>query len=187
MNNIYYQHIGEKLWARDSVRSIFDEEGNLRQFSAGGFRTWFESITEHEWAQCEESSARHAPQGFQIWGLPVGAEIVISNMVGGDYLLLLESTHFRYVGRIIHRFGTNSKLFSEKMWGEHRFPIIVWLAGKSISYYWDDFVKDFNFDEKYDWKKLHGRTNKIKSERVVGTRFNDAETWYASFPLISNF
>ena len=143
---LYYQHIGEALWARDSSRSIGTPSQGLRHFQPEHFGDWLTGIEQFEVDSAAATAKVIAPEGFQVWGLPDGAQIAVKNMTKGDCLLLLESAHFRFVGEIIHRFTARCPDFSKKMWGEEKFPIIVWLKGRLINYFWDEFVNDFCFD-----------------------------------------
>jgi hypothetical protein len=84
----------------------------------------------------------------------------------GDFLMLLESTDFRYVGQVVHRMSEPCWDLSNHIWGEQRFPIIVLLQGELISYAWSDFMTHFGFAPKYH---LRGTTASIASERVASS------------------
>lgn len=140
---IFYQHIGRVLWARDAPKSI-GVEGELRCFRMADLERYLPEIPQSEIADFIELEEEIAPTGFQIWGLPSGAERVVSRMVVGDYLLLLESDDFTYIGQIIHRISAPSWTLSDHIWGEQRFPIIVFLQGQLINFSWERFKEIFS-------------------------------------------
>jgi hypothetical protein len=54
-----------------------------------------------------------------------GARDVLADMKTGDFLMLLESSDFRYVGQVIHRVSQPCWDLSRHIWSEQRFPIII--------------------------------------------------------------
>ena len=161
---IYYQHIGEVLWKRDAPKSIGSHENGVVRFSANDIERFLNLLNPFEQQQIRDTIHKFAPDGFQIWGLPSGAKHVLNDMSKGDFLLLLESTEFRYVGEVLYRISQPLHLFSAHIWGEERFPIIILLRGKMITYGWDQFKKHFGFAETYH---MRGNTARIADNRVA--------------------
>ncbi len=182
---VFYQHIGETLWDRDSPRSIGTPPQNLRKFSFDEIVPFLDSTTPMEIDVARRAIDSMAPKGFQIWGLPGPADRVIHKMAASDQLLLLESFFFRYIGRIIHKFSNHCWGLSEYIWKENRFPLIVLIDGSMIKYDWDSFKADFDYGPNYDWKKLRGRTNPISDEKMRTSKFGDSDTFARS--VISRF
>ena len=118
-----------------------------------------------------------APTGFQIRGIPSGAEAVLAGMVTGDFLLLLESTEFRYVGQVIHRASELCWNLSDHIWGEQRFPILILLQGELIDYSWAEFVAAFGFAATYH---MRGNTMRLADERLIASRFGSEEAFVAA-------
>src|SRR4051812_34455634 len=121
---IFYQHIGEKLWARDSPRSIGTAETGLVRFTLSEVEPFLGQLPGSEVHAIRSAVHKSAPDGFQIWGLLSGAERVLKPMQVGDVLLLLESTAFRYIGNVVHRLSEPCWDLSTYIWGEARFPLI---------------------------------------------------------------
>ncbi len=115
-----------------------------------------------------------APTGFQIWGLPGGAESVISRMTAGDYLMLLESEYFAYAGQVLHKLSVPSWTLSSHIWDEQKFPLIVFLQGQMIEYDWGKFKAEFDISPNYN---LRGRTTSLSSKKIVNSRFGDEEAF----------
>jgi hypothetical protein len=118
-----------------------------------------------------------APTGFQIWGLPSGAAPTLRNMMPGDSLLLLEREDFRYLGQVLHRLSEPSWALSDHIWGEQRFPIIVFLQGQMIRYAWDQFKSDFNFAPNYG---MRGNTMRLSDTRVRDSSFGSEANFLAA-------
>src|SRR3954447_22279830 len=119
---VYYQHIGQKLAARDFPRSLGTREAGLRRFGLGDVEPYLGHLPPEELADMAAKVRDLAPTGFQVWGIPSGAAAVLAGMATGDFLLLLESTEFRYVGQVIHRASEMCWDLSDHIWGEQRFP-----------------------------------------------------------------
>lgn len=146
---VYYQHIGERLSARDFPRSLGTPTNGLKRFQFKDAEEFLQHLNPLEIADIKSKTQQLAPTGFQIWGIPSGAQRVVTNMQTGDYLMLLESTDFTYCGQVIHRVSDLCHDLSYDIWGEQRFPIIIFLQGELISYGWDEFVEDFSFAPNY--------------------------------------
>jgi len=95
----------------------------------------------------------------------------------GDYLMLLESTDFTYCGQVIHRVSDMCHDLSYDIWGEQRFPIIIFLQGEMISYGWDEFVENFGFAPNYH---MRGNTANIGPDRMAKSKFENEENFVAS-------
>jgi hypothetical protein len=100
---IYYQHIGEVMWARDAPRSIGASDTGVVRFSFSDIEPFLTELDALELLPMRSKITELAPTGFQVWGIPSGAQRVLAPMDTGDFLLLLESTDFAYAGQVIHR------------------------------------------------------------------------------------
>jgi hypothetical protein len=129
-------------------------------------------ITAYELMEAHSKVTELASTGFQIWGIPSGAQRVLEPMHTGDFLMLLESTDFRYVAQVIHRFVQPNYRLSRRIWGEERFPLIILLQGELIGYGWDSFSTAFKFDPKYH---MRGNTMRLSDERVAASEFRTEE------------
>lgn len=161
-----------------------------------GNEGYLDGVTPYELMEARSKVTELANTGFQIWGIPSGAQHVLEKMGTGDFLMLLESTDFRYVGQVIHRFVQPNHRLSTRIWGEERFPLIILLQGELITYGWDAFVQHFGFDARYH---MRGNTMRLSDERVAtsqsateerfistiltttGTRYGDQETDFRAF------
>ena len=171
---IYYQHIGEALSARDFPRSLGTQATGLKRFMFADIEQRIQHIPPEEILEVREKITEHAATGFQIWGLPSGADRVVRRMETGDFLMLLESTDFGYVGQVIHRMSEPCWDLSDHIWGEQRFPIIVLLQGELISYAWSDFLAHFGIAPNY---QLRGRTASLADERVASSPSHTEEAF----------
>jgi hypothetical protein len=119
------------------------------------------------------------PNGFQIWGIPAGAKPVLRRMAQGDYLLLLETIGegglFTYAGRVLARLSHELPAFSKFLWGEARFPIIIFLDGDLLRYPWPDFRGTFGFDRNFGPR---GRTYRLLPERIRKAGFNSETAFW---------
>jgi hypothetical protein len=173
---IFYQHIGEKLWLRDAPRSIGTIREGLKRFSWLEIEPFLSDLDAYEVMTLRSKIVDLAPTGFQIWGIPSGAQRVLEPMGTGDFLMLLESTDFSYVGQVIHRVSQPLWGLSGHIWGEQRFPLIILLQGELINYGWDAFSSHFGFDAKYH---MRGNTMKLADERVALSTFSNEDAFIA--------
>lgn len=174
---IYYQHIGQALWRRDAPRSLGSDDGTLRRFQIADVDDYLTDVPEPELYALRRITSDVAPTGFQIWGLPSGAAPTLRAMEAGDSLLLLERDDFRYVGQVLHRLSEPSWELSNYIWGEQRFPIIVFLQGQMIRYSWEQFKADFNFASNYG---MRGNTMRLSNERIQASVFGSEERFLAA-------
>ncbi len=174
---IYYQHIGRELWRRDGPRSIGTDDGGLRRFSFGDIHPFLGPVDPTEQAAIRGKAHEYAPTGFQVWGIPSGAEQVLRAMDTGDFLLLLETDFFRYAGQVIHRVSVPCWELSRHIWGEQRFPLIVLLQGQMIGYPWTEFIEQFRFDPKYH---MRGNTMRLGPDRVASSPSGSEEAFVAT-------
>ena len=174
---VYYQHIGEKLAARDFPRSLGDEVGGLKRFNFEYIEEFLQHIPPYEVSSIKAKITTLAPTGFQIWGIPSGAMRVLHRMDTGDFLMLLESEYFRYVGQVIHRVSDMCYDLSYDVWGEQRFPIIVLLQGELIRYPWVDFRDEFSFAENYH---MRGNTMSLSASKISASKFGNEMAFISS-------
>jgi hypothetical protein len=173
---IFYQHIGERLWQRDAPLSIGSPEKGVLRFVWSDIEPFIEGIDPFEQQQIRATIEEYAPTGFQIWGLPSGAKGVLKDMTQGDFLLLLESTDFRYAGQVLCRISQPLHRLSAKIWGEGRFPIIVLLQGELVTYGWDLFREHFDYAEGYH---MRGNTARVSEKAVLLSRSGNEESFIA--------
>lgn len=174
---IYYQHIGEPLWRRDAPLSIGTEQGGIKRFGWADIAPFLGDLDEYEFQLIQAKIEELAPTGFQIWGIPSGATYVLKNMETGHFLMLLEKSHFRYTGQVIHRITLPQRLLLNQIWGESKFPIIILLQGELISYEWAEFKKEFGIKPNYD---LRGSTANLSEARILQSRFQTEDAFIAS-------
>ena len=174
---IYYQHIGERLSARDFPRSLGTPTDGLKRFQFEDVSEFLDHLNPLEIADIKSKTQNFAPTGFQIWGIPSGAQRVLANMQSGDYLMLLESTDFTYCGQVIHRASDLCYDLSFDIWGEQRFPIIIFLQGELVSYGWDEFSEHFSFKPNYH---MRGNTMSLSAERVSNSSSGNEEAFISS-------
>ncbi|MFC3675717.1 HNH endonuclease [Ferrovibrio xuzhouensis] len=164
------------MTARDFPKSLGSSSEGLKRFKYEDIESHIQHLAPHELLDVRAKLNDLAPTGFQIWGIPAGAEIVLRNMKTGDFLMLLESTDFRYAGQVLHRTSGMCHELSARIWGENRFPIIILLQGEMISYGWSDFVDNFGFNPKYH---MRGTTMSLSSERVQNSQYKTEENFIA--------
>lgn len=157
----FYQHIGADLFARDAPVSL-GSPGAERRFSLQEAQTTGRFMEDDK--------------GIQIWGLPSGAASVCKSMDAGDYLLLLESDDFRYVGKIVYRWPDFREDLSSSMWGEGKFSIIVALEGSFVRFPWAQFKSRFGFRDAYH---MRGNTMSLSADRIRSAGFEDAQSVYS--------
>ena len=140
---VYWQHVGVAGATRDFPRTIGTQHTGLIHFNWQDVEGYLTHLGENERGLIQSQIENYAPDGFQIWGIPSGAKNVLRDLEVGDYLLLLETTgaggQFTYTGRVIARPSKECQDLSNHLWGEYRFPLIVFLKGELTSYYWLSF------------------------------------------------
>jgi len=174
---IYYQHVGEQMASRDFPRTLGSKSAGLKRFSFEDIAPFLQHLSPMEVLDIKATVSQLAPTGFQIWGIPSGAQRVLQNMTGGDFLMLLESTDFTYVGQVLHRVQELCPALSDHLWHEQRFPIIILLQGELVSYSWSDFKAYFKFDANYH---MRGNTMSLSAERVGETDAKTEEAFIAT-------
>lgn len=173
---VYYQHIGEQMSARDFPRTIGTSKIGLIEFHWEDIVDHLDHLDAEEGEILRAQTREFAPDGFQVWGIPSGAKSVIRALTIGDYLLLLETVgpggSFAYVGRVVGRPSKECSDLSFHLWGEFRFPLIVFLKGALTSYPWFAFCEAFGLSK--NWNPA-GRTNRITEERWRISQFETEE------------
>ena len=143
--SVFFQHVGEAGAARDFPRTIGTAKGGLRRFHVGDLETYLAQLPPGEVERLQRDADKYEPEGFQVWGIPSGARSILRDFQVGDYLLLLEAAtpggSFAYVGRAIAKPSQECFELSQHLWGEQRFPLIVFLKGNLTSYPWLRFSR----------------------------------------------
>jgi hypothetical protein len=134
------------------------------RFSFRDIELYLPELDALELLSVQSKAAELAPTGFQVWGIPSGAQRVLEQMDTGDFLLLLESSDFAYASQVIHRITRPCWELSRHIWGEERFPIVILLQGELISYAWTEFREHFGFAANYH---MRGNTMRLSAERVA--------------------
>lgn len=147
---IYFQHVGEKGGLLDFPKTIGCAPNGLVTFHFDDIRSYLDNISESEKQTLGRATESLSPEGFQIWGIPSGAKSVLRSLGVGDILLLLEAIGpggtFAYGGRVIAFPSKESFRLSRHLWGEERFPLIVFLKGFLTNYRWHDFCGEYIHD-----------------------------------------
>ena len=173
---IYYQHIGEVMWERDAPRSIGTAKTGVVRFSFRDIEPFLPELDALERLAIQSKISDLAPTGFQVWGIPSGAQQVLEHMDTGDFLLLAESIDFAYAGQVIHRIGGHCWHLSEHIWGEERFPIVILLQGELISYPWTEFRDHFGYAPNY---RMRGLTYRVSATSVASSPSKTEEAFIA--------
>jgi 5-methylcytosine-specific restriction enzyme A len=124
----------------------------------------------------EQQVTTAGPDGFQVWGIPSAAKSVLRNLAVGDYMLLLESAtlggDFVYAGRVIGFPRGECRELSQYLWGEHRFPLILFLSGGLTDLSYPTFCEAFGYNP--NWNPA-GRTNRLKPESIQSSTYATEE------------
>lgn len=163
---LYFQHVGEANARRDFPRTIAKSDGLVR-FAFDDIADRLECLPETERAELARVLNSEASDGFQIWGVPSGAKSMLRHMTVGDYFALLVSIRpygqIEYVGRIIGAPSQPCHDLSMDLWGEDRFPVIVFMLGQATSYPWEDFRDRLGYASNWD---PAGNTWRVRPERL---------------------
>lgn len=173
--SVYFQHVGEKGGLRDFPKTIGRPASGLITFKFEDIATYLDNIADHEKQELERATESLAPSGFQIWGIPSGAKSVLRSLGVGDLLLLLEAIGpggtFAYGGRVVALPSKESFRLSQHLWGEPRFPLIVFLRGYLTNYSWYEFCNAVGYSKK--WNPA-GNTYRVQEDRIA-VGFGDEE------------
>lgn len=165
---IYFQHVGEAGAKRDFPKSIGAASNETVKFNFGDISDYVVGYSPAEQDEIRQATEARSPNGFQIWGIPSGAKSILRNFSVGDHLLLLESIteggYFRYAGKAVALLKFDQYKLSQHLWGEPRFPIILFLDGAMINHSWHKFCEEFGY--KKNWNPA-GNTYEIKSKRII--------------------
>ena len=131
---VYFHHVGEVGAERDFPRTIFDEGevSGLRHFKEQDILPQVSDLPEEEIFRIA-ATIRRAPDGFQIWGIPSGGSRLFRRVSENDFWLLIDTDRpggtISYGGRIICKFENPSFHLSNFLWGELKFPLIIFMDG----------------------------------------------------------
>ena len=81
---VYYQHIGEELSARDFPRRLGTSREGLKRFHFDDVVEFLQHLNPLEIADIKSKAQELAPTGFQIWGIPSGAQRFLRKMHTGE-------------------------------------------------------------------------------------------------------
>jgi 5-methylcytosine-specific restriction protein A len=116
-----------------------------------------------------------APDGFQIWGVPEGAKTILRDVAEGDAFLLLrtwgEEGRFGYAGTVVGIPRCLATVASKHLWGEDRFPLLLFLTGGPSELPWRDFRAGLGYAANWDPR---GQTYPVKLNRLTDSPFSSA-------------
>jgi 5-methylcytosine-specific restriction protein A len=174
---VYWQHVGEKGGSRDFPRTIGSPKAGLVRFAFEDISPFLNHLDTSEVSEIERDLRRYAQDGFQIWGIPAGAKSVLRQLSVGDHLLLLETPgpggQFVYGGVVVGRPSMECHDLSKHLWGEQRFPLIVFLRGGLTSYRWYDFCDRLGY--KRNWNPA-GNTYRLPRDKIQASPYADENT-----------
>lgn len=171
---VFFQHIGEAGGKRDLPKTIGTSEKGLVQFSFDEIEPHLKNLSNNEVSELRIKLFENNPNGFQIWGIPSGAKSVLKSLKEDDYLLLLHAAgvggSFAYGGRIVAFPRSECFQLSEYLWGETKFPLIVFMDGALTSYSWHQFCELTGY--KKNWNPA-GQTYRITEERMAHAGYQE--------------
>lgn len=170
---IYFQHVGQDNAERDFPETI-GQENELLKFKLEDIEKYLIDSNLPEISDVRDKIARLAPDGFQIWGIPAGAEPMLKSMQTGDHLMLMPSKEFKYCGEVIHRFSGLNHELSNALWGEEKFPIIILLRGDWISFEWKIFKETFGYKENWE---LRGKAWRLSPTKIADSSFQTEDAF----------
>ena len=170
---IYFQHVGERGGSRDFPKTIGDAAVGLRQFTVETV-PGLQNFPTAEVDRLRVALQREGLDSFQIWGVPSGAKSIIASLSEGDWFLLLTSDRpggqFYYGGQVIFRMSGEQFGLSRELWGEERFPLLIFMRGRLTSHPWETFRRSFGFKENW---RLAGQTYRLTPERLSQSPYAD--------------
>lgn len=173
MMTLYFQHVGEANAKRDFPRSIATADGLVR-FAFEHIASGLDCLPEDELASLSNTLKRDAPEGFQIWGVPSGAKGMLRHLAVGDHFALLVSIRpfgqIEYVGKVIGVPSQACHDLSMTLWGENRFPVIVFMLGEVTAYPWEDFRNRLGYAANWD---PAGNTWRVKPDRLQSAGYTE--------------
>lgn len=171
---VYFQHVGESGGRRDFPKTIGTMEDGVVEFRFSDIAGHLSNFSNEEKDALEQQLTQLSPTGFQIWGIPSGAKSVLRNLKIHDSLLLLESAgyggSFAYGGKIVAFPSKECFELSQHLWGEAKFPLIVFMKGKMANFLWRDFCNLVNY--KANWNPA-GQTYRITEDKMNFGGFQD--------------
>jgi hypothetical protein len=85
--------------------------------------------------------------------------------------MLMGSKIFEFIGEIAYRVPRFSSETSKRVWGEAKFPIILFLKNsRFIDLPWDEFRDRLGFEDSYH---MRGNTMKLGNSRILSSGFAD--------------
>jgi 5-methylcytosine-specific restriction protein A len=173
---VFFQHVGEAGGQRDFPKTIGTPKTGLIQFSFNEIEPYISNLSVAELSELQNNLEIYSPDGFQIWGIPSGAKSVLKRLQVGDHLLLLETAgkggSFAYGGRVVALPTSECFQLSEHLWGESKFPLIVFMNGGLTNYTWSQFCELVGY--KSNWNPA-GQTYRITEERFAHAGYVDDE------------
>jgi hypothetical protein len=173
---IYYQHIGEVMWARDAPRSIGTSSAGLIHFSFRDIEPFLKELDAFELGSIERQSRKLAPTGFQIWGIPSGAHRVLEPMQQAISCSCWRVPISRMLARLFTALLNTAGTCPATFGGEARFPLIILLNGELISYSWMEFREHFGFATNYH---MRGNTMRLNPNRIASSPSRTEEAFIA--------
>jgi hypothetical protein len=163
--SVFWQHVGQQNSADDFPRSLGTPPNKLQFFPPSYVREHLSNLNPLEAGLVEKRLSDLEGKRFQIWGLPSGADRVLSKIQPNDYFMVLDTNAlegaFRYIGRVLYYVPGRQWDLSQWLWKSQKYPLILLLQGELIEYPWSRFLSDFKFGVGM---KPMGRTYRISEK-----------------------
>lgn len=170
----FFQHVGEQNSARDFPRTLVSDAGDLIRFRFSQIERLL-PLTPAQRGALAAQCMQEAPDGFQIWGVPEGAKSVLRDVAEGDAFLLLrtwgEEGRFGYAGKVIAIPRCLATDASKYLWGEGRFPLLLFMVGGQSALTWRDFRNGLGYAANWDPR---GQTYPVKADRLAASPYRSA-------------
>ena len=169
---IYFQHVGERGGERDFPRTIGTQSAGLKQFAAEDLAPMMADLPDGERQRILNRLTQE--RAFQVWGFPAPASRVLRRLCADDWILLLDTDRpgglIVYGGRVLTRPDRPLPSMSQRLWGEGRFPLIVFLHGVLATYDWETMRETLGYSP--DWR-LSGMTYRVVEDRLVRSKYQN--------------
>lgn len=178
MNNLFFCHVGEPGSKRDFPRSL------ARQFHSAELLPYFEQDLGKTKAQLLKTALDRAyPNGFQCWGVPIGAESMFNSLTPGDVVLLIGKIQvepfpdgeFEYAGVAGLKSTLPLHVTSRFVWTEARFPWMFFLVAEPVQLPWPIFLRDVGYANNFN---PHGWALRVHPKRYRTLPGGDARSYY---------